>query len=761
MNKAITEGLVFTPPAFSAGLGVWSKGDGVPGSQTYDGAANAAIAFADPDFGDCLELLKSDSTQKLRYMGQVPLPAGCYLEISVRVKAISGTLPSVRIAGWAGNASESHVNGLVETGPAVTLSNYGEAVTVRAIVGSGSRGGVDMPWGRAAIYGHFGLDLTGGNGGVVRIEDIRIEDVTRYFLRDMVPVVDVRDFGAVGDGITDDSAAFEAADTAAAGRTVLIPAGTYLINTHLTLDNPVRFEGTLVMPDDKRLILIKSYDLPTYIDAFGNEMTALRKALQALFQYSNHDSLDLGGRRIEIDAPIDVAALAGITSFATRRVVRNGQFNVEASSNWNDTVVTSQATYSTSQPKKLTGVANVANIAVGSLVTGAGVGREVYVTSKNVGAQTVTLSQELFDAAGTQVFTFRRFKYVLDFSGFSKLDKFVLDDIEFQCSGAASAIMLAPEGLIFALRDCFITKPKDRGITSIGGGCQGMTIDRCQFLSNEQDIRVQDRKTIAFNANSNDTKIRDNRVVRFAHFGVLNGTGHMFVGNHWFHGDNETTGVRKAGLVFTALSLKTLITGNYIDNNFVELTNEHDSQPDFNSQFSFGGITFTGNIFTVNDVANWFNWIVVTPYGQGHFLNGLNVSGNTFRSINGSVARVESVDETYASLDMTKARNVTFSGNTFNNVDTRSINPVTVRHVQNSDAGTWSVSSEGHLPFGGESRGVDSVMADGPIKAGTATVYSMPYASIGQGANRDQVQLKWQQACGGAMWVTMRMDEPS
>ncbi|MCT8160959.1 glycosyl hydrolase family 28-related protein [Pseudoruegeria sp. SHC-113] len=761
MNKAITEGLVFTPPAFSAGLGVWSKGDGVPGSQTYDGAANAAIAFADADFGDCLELLKTDSTQKLRYMGQVPLPAGCYLEISVRVKAISGTLPSVRIAGWAGNASEGHVSGLVETGPAVALASYGEAVTVRAIVGSGSRGGVDMPWGRSAIYGHFGLDLTGGNGGVVRIEDIRIEDVTRYFLRDMVPVVDVRDYGAVGDGLTDDTAAFEAADTAAAGRTVLIPAGSYAINNHLTLDNPVRFEGTLVMPDDKRLILIKSYDLPTYIDAFGNELAALRKALQALFQFSNHDSLDLGGRRIEIDSPIDMAALAGLSSFASRRVVRNGQFNVQASSNWNDTVVTSQATYSTGQAKKLTGVVNVANIEVGSLVTGAGVGREVYVTSKNVGAQTVTLSQELFDAAGTQNFTFRRFKYVLDFSGFSKLDKFVLDDVEFQCSGAASAIMLAPEGLIFTLRDCFITKPKDRGITSIGGGCQGMTIDRCQFLSNEQDIRVQDRTTIAFNANSNDTKIRDNRVVRFAHFGVLNGTGHMFVGNHWFHGDNEATGVRKAGLVFTALSLKTLITGNYIDNNFVELTNEHDSQPDFSSQFSFGGITFTGNIFTVNDAASWFNWIVITPYGQGHFINGLNVSGNTFRSINGSVERVESVDETYASLDMTKARNVTFAGNTFNNVDTRAINPVTVRHVQNSYAGTWTVSSEGHLPFGGESRGVDSVMADGPIKSGNTTIYSAPYASVGQGANRDQVQLKWQQACDGAMWVTMRMDEPS
>jgi hypothetical protein len=69
------------------------------------------------------------------------------------------------------------------------------------------------------------------------------------------------------------------------------------------------------MPDDKRLILRKNFCLPSYIDAFGDEVQAFRKAFQALLNFSDHESLDLGGRRIEVTAPIDMqAALATRTS---------------------------------------------------------------------------------------------------------------------------------------------------------------------------------------------------------------------------------------------------------------------------------------------------------------------------------------------------------------------------------------------------------------------------------------------------------------
>ena len=126
---------------------------------------------ADQDFGGALELTKTEAVQRLRYTGETPILPGCYLRITARVKALSGALPSVRIAGWAGGAGGTAVPGLTTTGPSVTLTAYGAVVEVSAIVGSGLRTGVDMVWGADALYGHFGLDLTGATGGVVRIDE--------------------------------------------------------------------------------------------------------------------------------------------------------------------------------------------------------------------------------------------------------------------------------------------------------------------------------------------------------------------------------------------------------------------------------------------------------------------------------------------------------------------------------------------------------------------------------------------------------------
>jgi hypothetical protein len=491
MNKAITDGVLLMPPAFDGGLDVWSSGDGTPGSNVYDNAPNAALVAADQDFGGCLELQKTVSTQKLRYMGDTPLLPGCYLQIKARVKAISGNLPNVRIAAWAGAAGGAHVGGVTEVGTSTTLTTlttYGEIVEVTAIVGAGLRGGVDMTWGTGALYGHFGVDLTGPTGGVVRIDDI---EITSVFMRDMLSLVDVRDFGAVGDGITDDSAAFDLADDAADGRRILVPAGVYHLGQTVTIRSLIDFEGTVTMPTDKMLLLTKSFDLPNYIAAFGDEELAFKKAFQALLNNSDHESLDMGGRKVTVIAPIDMpAAVPNKTSYATRRVIRNGQFNAVSSSVWDTEVVTSLATYDPSDHKKLNNVVDIANVAVGALVEGNGVGREVYVRSKNVGAGEITLSAALYDAAGTQNFTFREFKYALDFSGFSSFSQFGMADIEFQRNTHCSAIRLAPAGLTFNLNDCFISRPKDRGITSIGVGCQGMLIDRCQFLSSEDSVNV-------------------------------------------------------------------------------------------------------------------------------------------------------------------------------------------------------------------------------------------------------------------------------
>ncbi|MEO9778639.1 MAG: glycosyl hydrolase family 28-related protein [Sedimentitalea sp.] len=760
MNKAITDGVLLMPPAFRNGLDMWSSGNGTPGSDTYEGATNAALVAADQDFGGCLELQKVNSEQKLRYKAETPLLPGCYLQIRARIKAIAGALPSVRIAGWAGGAGGTHINDKIEVGPTVTLATYGDVVEVAAIVGPGARGGVDMPWGSQAIYGHFGLDLTGANGGVVRIDDIEIEDVTRFFLRDMISIVDVRDYGAIGDGVTDDSAAFIAADAAAQGREILVPRGVYHLAEDVTLNAPVAFEGTVTMPSDKMLLLTKSYDLPTYIDAFDDEELAFGKAFQALLNNTDHDSLDMCGRKVTVTKPLDMQAVVpNKTSYATRRVIRNGQFDAASGSAWDTEVVTSEATYSTENASTLTDVVNIANVAVGALVEGNGVGREIYVRSKNVEAGELTLSASLYDAQGTQNYTFTEFNYMMDFSGFAGLSKFVLSDIEFQCGRYASGIRLSPTGKAFHLRDCFISRPKDRGVTSIGTGCQGILVDRCQFLSSEDSEDVPDRTSIALNVNGNDAKLRNNRSTRFKHFALLGGSNSVVLGNHFFQGDGTSAGVRTAGLVIADNYCNATITGNYVDNCTIEWTNERDPEPDFVSGFSFAAMCITDNIMLCGNVAPWFSFIVVKPHGSGHFLNGVTISGNRFHSINGNIDRVERVDTSFSDLDFTLTKKLTFDANAFHGIDKQAANPLRISHAAGSVAQAWNVGVDDDLPFGGRLLSVDSIVAQGPIlNAAGGVLYVSPYVRSEQGADGDQATLVWPSAVRGEVSLIARMD---
>ena len=760
MNKAITDGIVFQPLPFSAGLSIWSSGDGTPGSDTYAVSGSGVFVAADQDFAGCLEVLKNDTVTKVRYMGETPILPGCYLRVTARVKAVAGALPSVRIAGWAGVAGGAQATGLTEFGVSTQLTTYGEVVEISAIIATADRTGVDMVW-TDANYGHIGVDLTGTNGGLVRIDDIEIEDVTSVFTRDLIGLVDVRDYGAKGDGVTDDSAAFDAADAAADGHTVLVPDGDYLLENDVSMQNPIRFIGRIVQVPDHHFIMQHDYNYDSYFDAFKDEETAFKKAYQALINFADHESLDLCGRRILLTEPVDMQACdPSHDRFETRRVIRNGHFQPEDGAVWDTTQEVSQATYATSDDNTLTNVVNIANIPVGSLVTGNGVGREVYVTSVNVSAETLELSRPLFDAEGTQDFTFTRFKYMLDFSGYVKFSQFILDDIEFQGRGVASGIMLAPDGFTFHVRDCFINNPKDRGLTSPGRGCQGMMIDRCNLISDEQAIPVADRVSIGFNANANDVKIRNNRTSKFMHFCVLAGSGNLIVGNHWFHGDDEVNGVRKGGIVITLPNPKSIFTGNYCDNNFIEWTNEHSSSPALGAQFSFGGLTITGNMFTTNDVADWFNFIVIKPYGPNHFINGFAVVGNVFRSLNGGIDRVENVDTTFADLDFSRTRSFEFTGNTFHNVNEPVSNPVTLSHTQATEATTWVMDTDTSLPFGGFAKTVESVMPLGEITdSSDARRHDFPWSEGKQGADQRAVHLNWPVAVKGNVRYQVRMDD--
>ncbi|MDD9977613.1 MAG: right-handed parallel beta-helix repeat-containing protein, partial [Boseongicola sp.] len=166
-------------------------------------------------------------------------------------------------------------------------------------------------------------------------------------------------------------------------------------------------------------------------------------------------------------------------------------------------------------------------------------------------------------------------------------------------------------------------------------------------------------------------------------------------------------------------------------------------------------------IFTVNDAASYFSWIVLKPFGSGHFIQGLSVTGNTFKSLNGTTDRIEKLDDSIASLDFGLTRNVEFSGNTFNGIGQNTINPVTLQFDQASVANVWTLDISGYLPFGGRAREVTSVVTENAITdGGGADVFHMPYVTTEVGAAKDQVSLTWPVATQGRVHVTARTDRP-
>ncbi|MBK4217768.1 right-handed parallel beta-helix repeat-containing protein [Paracoccus caeni] len=763
MNIAITNGLLLMPPAFRAGLGAWSRTNGTSGSPTWADAANAALVAGDQDFGTCLQILKQQTTTSIRFTGETPMIPGVYFRVSARVKAEMGAFCGVRIAGWAGNGARVHVNGLVEVGPTVQLTSYGDVVEISAIVGVGARNGVDMSWGTQPVYGHFGLDLVGPNGGTVLIESVRIEDITSAFIPSLIDWVDVRDFGAKGDDVTNDRAAFLAADAASNGGHVLVPEGNFFISGDLSIQSPIRFKGRIRTPVATRVFLMQNFDFPTYADAFGDETLGLKKALQALFGFTDHVTLDLRGRRVDLTEPLVFDEFApGVTSFTNRRTISNGALLAVAGPAWTSGQWTSNATYDPNQPLRLSNVVNVAAIEIGSRVIGNGVGREVYVNAKNVAAKTLTLSQPLFGGEGTRNYTFQRYRYMFDLSGIAEVSRFNFINLDLSCDGIASGIMLPLQGIGNSVRDCFFRGPKDRGVTSIGRGCQGIFVDRCDFQSDETDLPVQERKSIAINVNANDAKIRDNRFVRFAHFMVAHGGGHIICGNHWFQGDGSGDGIRQAGLVLTLTNVQTTITGNYIDNASIEWTNEHSAKPNFTGgAFSFGGLTITGNTFLCSDALPWFTWLTVKPYGSGHYIHGLSVMGNVFKSLYTEITRIERVDTSIADLNYGNMRNIQFEGNLFNGVANYVSNPLMVQHSQASVSNIWTLEPIAGLPFQGWARSVQSVVAEGPITtSGGTRVDAMPWVQAEVGADRRQVRLNWTQPLKGNVCIYARMDRP-
>ena len=75
-------------------------------------------------------------------------------------------------------------------------------------------------------------------------------------------ILSVKDFGATGDGSTNDTTAIQAAFSAASGATIVFPKGSYLVTSTISLDglnfSDIRFEGATILAGVNNLTVFKS-----------------------------------------------------------------------------------------------------------------------------------------------------------------------------------------------------------------------------------------------------------------------------------------------------------------------------------------------------------------------------------------------------------------------------------------------------------------------------------------------------------------------
>jgi len=123
---------------------------------------------------------------------------------------------------------------------------------------------------------------------------------------------------------------------------------------------------------------------------------------------------------------------------------------------------------------------------------------------------------------------------------------------------------------------------------------------------------------------------------------------------------------------------------------------------------------------------------------------------------------VETVDTTHANLDHANARNVTVTGNMYNGVVDRMQNPVTVSVVRSVPDAVWVNDVSEFLPFGGRTRTVTAVIAQGAVRdSANIAIYDLPYSQIGQSTGGVAFSLTWSKPVKGKVNATVRCDNPT
>ncbi len=557
--------------------------------------------------------------------------------------------------------------------------------------------------------------------------------------------VDVRTFGAIGDGTADDSLAFERAAAAAGPAGIVVPAGTFRLSRDVVFEVPVRLLGTISQPAGRHAVFLRNLDYSSYCAAFG-EREALGRALRALFAVAGAASLDLEGRTLVLSRPLDVARAAGTRRSAGRKGVRNGTFAVAPGPAWEPETIRARARFDPTGPAELRDVAPGARIAPGALVSGPGLGRAVHVRDRDVEGRTVGLCLPGWGDAEIARYEFRRYRYALDFSGFDDLPDVALEDVRLDLGGAAGGILLPERHRRFRGIRLVVEAPAGQGLSGLGRGTSGLDLDQCRF-------EAAGAEAVALASGGASVRLRGCVFDGFETAAILSGRGHLVSGCRFVGGGG---GGRSTGLCLTRREPRCQVVGNAFDGCGIRWSDEHESRFDAGRKAGFGGLGLLGNSFEATDAAEHESWLTIRAHRRTQPIRDLAVIGNTFAAIGGRSDRVERVCASGARLDLTRMRRIDWHGNTCRGVLVPAANPVTRQFRLRIPTRIWTLDPGGALPFGAVASEIVAVTAVDLRNAAGDPVGEMP--SVEVDALSGRLRARFPLPVSGALRVTIRCD---
>ena len=134
--------------------------------------------------------------------------------------------------------------------PTALAAKVANTTTITA--GTGLTGGGDLSANRsfAVAYGTTSTTATVGNDARLSFIASGAGATTRTLQNKLRDVISVKDFGAVGNGVADDTEALQLALNAGAGKCVYLPPGTYITNAPLSI-----LANTTVQADDRQAVI--------------------------------------------------------------------------------------------------------------------------------------------------------------------------------------------------------------------------------------------------------------------------------------------------------------------------------------------------------------------------------------------------------------------------------------------------------------------------------------------------------------------------